>query len=98
MDKKLIDRINELAHKKKNEGLTEEEKAEQAQLRGGQQHLPALRVLKGRDGAGEQGPQRSAGPSDHRCTCAGTAAALVPGSGCAEADVPEMVLCSSGRL
>ena len=33
MDKKLIDRNNELAHKKKNEGLTEEEKAEQARLR-----------------------------------------------------------------
>lgn len=33
MDKKMIDRINELARKKKETGLTEEEAAEQAALR-----------------------------------------------------------------
>lgn len=33
MDQKKIDRINELARKSKNEGLTEAEKAEQTELR-----------------------------------------------------------------
>ena len=33
MDQKLIDRINELAHKAKTVGLTEEETAEREQLR-----------------------------------------------------------------
>ena len=33
MDEKLIERINELARKSKTEGLTDEEKAEQKQLR-----------------------------------------------------------------
>ena len=33
MDQKIIDRINELAHKSKAEGLTDAEKAEQTQLR-----------------------------------------------------------------
>ncbi|MBR1824183.1 MAG: DUF896 domain-containing protein [Ruminococcus sp.] len=33
MDQKRIDRINELAHKSKAEGLTDAEKAEQTQLR-----------------------------------------------------------------
>lgn len=33
MNQKKIDRINELARKSKNEGLTDEEKAEQTELR-----------------------------------------------------------------
>ena len=37
-----IDRINELARKSKAEGLTEEEKAEQAQLR--QEYIAAVRL------------------------------------------------------
>ena len=41
MDKKQIDRINELARKKKAEGLTAEEAAEQAALR--QQYIAEWR-------------------------------------------------------
>jgi len=41
MDKKQIDRINELARKKKTVGLTEEEIAEQAALR--QQYITEWR-------------------------------------------------------
>ena len=41
MDNKKIDRINTLAHKAKSVGLTEEEKAEQAELR--QEYLAAVR-------------------------------------------------------
>ena len=41
MDRKLIARINELAHKSKETGLTEEEKLEQAELR--KQYLTAFR-------------------------------------------------------
>ena len=41
MDKKMIDRINELARKKKAEGLTEEETAERDALR--QQYISEWR-------------------------------------------------------
>lgn len=41
MTEKDIDRINELYHKSKAEGLTEEEKAEQAKLR--QEYILAIR-------------------------------------------------------
>ncbi|MBO4988485.1 MAG: DUF896 domain-containing protein [Lachnospiraceae bacterium] len=37
----IIDRINELYHKSQNEGLTEEEKAEQKELR--QQYVLSIR-------------------------------------------------------
>ena len=42
MEKAKLDRINELAHKKKAEGLTEMEKAEQHQLR--QEFLAEIRA------------------------------------------------------
>ena len=41
MDNKKIDRINTLAHKAKSVGLTEEEKAEQAELR--KEYIAAVR-------------------------------------------------------
>jgi len=41
MEKTKIDRINELAHKSKAEGLTEEERAEQHELR--QEFLDEIR-------------------------------------------------------
>ncbi len=41
IDQNLINRINELARKKKKEGLTTEEKVEQARLR--QQYLQGIR-------------------------------------------------------
>lgn len=42
INKELIERINHLARKSRAEGLTEEEKAEQAQVR--QQYLEAIRA------------------------------------------------------
>ncbi|MBQ6314040.1 MAG: DUF896 domain-containing protein [Mogibacterium sp.] len=42
MEKYKIDRINELAHKSKNIGLTEEEKLEQAELRA--EFIASIRV------------------------------------------------------
>ena len=42
MEKNKIDRINELVHKSKAEGLTEEEKAEQHELR--QEFLDEIRA------------------------------------------------------
>lgn len=42
MDKKLIERINALAKKSREQGLTEEEKAEQAKLRA--QYIAAFRA------------------------------------------------------
>lgn len=41
MDQKTIDRINELARKKKSVGLTQEEKEEQQKLR--QEYIAAIR-------------------------------------------------------
>jgi uncharacterized protein YnzC (UPF0291/DUF896 family) len=41
MDDQRITRINELFHKSKNEGLTEEEKTEQARLRS--EYIAAIR-------------------------------------------------------
>ena len=42
MEKHKVDRINELAHKSKAEGLTDEEKAEQHELR--QEFLDEIRA------------------------------------------------------
>lgn len=42
MDEKLIARINELAHKAKSVGLTEEEKAERAKLRS--EYIASIRM------------------------------------------------------
>lgn len=58
IDQKLIDRINFLANKKKNEGLTKEEEKEQGELRmeylklfraGFKQQLDAIKIEKGND-------------------------------------------------
>ena len=71
MDKKQIDRINELARKKKAEGLTEEEAAEQAALR--QQYIAEWRenthamldgiIIQRPDGTQEPLKKRAASPS-----------------------------------
>ena len=45
MEKEKIDRINELARKSKTEPLTDEEKAEQAELR--QQYIKEIRASFG---------------------------------------------------
>ena len=42
MDNTKIDRINELAHKQKSVGLTEEEKLEQAELR--KEYIESIRA------------------------------------------------------
>ena len=42
MDEKLIDRINELAHKAKAEGLTEAEKEERTKLRN--EYIASIRM------------------------------------------------------
>ncbi len=42
MDESRINRINELAHKQKSVGLTEEEKLEQARLR--REYIAAIRM------------------------------------------------------
>ena len=55
IDEKMIERINYLANKSKNEGLSEEEKQEQAELRqeylrlfreGLRQRLESIKVVK----------------------------------------------------
>ena len=55
IDKKLVDRINYLANKSKNEGLTEEERNEQVRLRqeylklfreGFKQRLDSIKIVK----------------------------------------------------
>ena len=43
MDPKKIDRINELAKKKKAEGLTSEEKVEQAKLR--EEYIEGIKIV-----------------------------------------------------
>lgn len=58
IDQKLIDRINYLANKSKSEGLSEEEKIEQAELRqeylrlfreGFRQRLESIKIVKGQN-------------------------------------------------
>ena len=71
MDKKQIDRINELARKKTAEGLTEEEAAEQAALR--QQYITEWRentraildgiIIQRPDGTQEPLKTRDASPT-----------------------------------
>lgn len=64
--KELLDKINALAHKQRNEGLTEEEKQEQQKLR--KIYLAGIRqqVI---DQLGGPPPKKKNNRHKHNCSC-----------------------------